>query len=280
MIAAVVVIGALATLFGFGLAYASRKLAVQVDARVEKITEILGGANCGTCGFPTCRSLAEALVNDHSLINDCKVCDEESWLAICNLLGIELGKRKQELALVACSYCSVNKFEYEGAKSCAAAALVGEGYKACKYACLGFGDCVHTCPFGAIEKRGYKFFVDFQKCIGCGACVDACPRGLIKIVDKSVTVFVRCNSHEIGKIVAEICARGCIGCKHCEKACEENAIKVENNLAVIDYERCTNCGACLDACKFGSIVSIYTTRKELICFLEDRPKMLEATGTT
>ena len=276
MIAAVIVLGMLATLFGFGLAYASGKLAVPVDARVEKIAELLGGSNCAICGFPTCRKLAEALITDHYLINNCKTCEEEAWLKICDRLGIEVGKRKQELALVACTYDSVNKFEYKGAKSCAAAALLMDGFKACKYGCLGFGDCVHACPFGAIEKRGYKFFVDYQKCIGCGACVDACPRDLIKIVDKNATVFVSCSSTDKGKIVAEICETGCIGCKQCEKVCEQNAIKVENNLARIDYERCNNCGACLEACKFGTIVSIFSTRKDSLCYLRDRPKPLEA----
>jgi electron transport complex protein RnfB len=263
MIEAVLVIGVLGILFGLGLAYASRKLAVRTDPRVEEIVELLAGGNCGTCGFPTCRKLAEAMVIDHTRINDCKVCDEESWLDICDKLGINLGKRKRELALVACSCESVDKFEYEGIKSCAAAALLGDGFKACKYACLGFGDCVHACPFGAIEKRGYNFFVDFQKCIGCGVCVDACPRGLIKIIDKNSSVFVRCSSLDPAKLVVKACKTGCTGCKQCEKVCEQKAITVTDNLAKIDYQLCNKCGACLEACKFGSIVPIFLTKEGL-----------------
>jgi electron transport complex protein RnfB len=34
----------------------------------------------------------------------------------------------------------------------------------------------------------------------------------------------------------------------CEKTCPEGAIKVENNLATIDYSKCTGCGACHDVC--------------------------------
>jgi electron transport complex protein RnfB len=265
---AVLIIGALAALFGFGLAYASRRFAVHTDTRIEQIAELLGGGNCGACGFPTCPKLAEALVKDHSLISNCKVCDENSWLKICGTLGIDITKRKKELALVACSYASADKFEYEGVKSCAAAALISGGYKACKYACLGFGDCVHACPFGAIEKVGYRFFVDFQKCIGCGACVDACPRGLIKVVDKDIPVFLRCNSLDEGKIVRKVCDHGCVACRACEKVCEAGAITVEDNLARIDYTRCTGCGACLEACKFGSIVTILPKREDLLSFVE------------
>jgi len=264
MMEAVVVIGVLGIVFGVGLAYASRKFEVHVDERVEKISELLPGANCSACGFPACMELAESVVKDHYLINNCKACAEDSWLEICDILGIELEKRKQEIALVACSSGSVDKFEYNGVNTCAAADLVMDGFKACKYACLGFGDCVHACPFGAIEKRGFQFFVDFRKCIGCSACVDACPRGLIKIVDKNAKVFVRCNSPDKGKIVAQICETGCTGCKQCEKACEKEAIKVENNLAVIDYELCDGCGSCIEACKFGTIVPIFPSEEAVI----------------
>ncbi|MDI6886282.1 MAG: RnfABCDGE type electron transport complex subunit B [archaeon] len=258
---AVAIVGILGVLFGIGLAYASKRFEVHVDPRVGSILDALPGSNCGACGFASCEDFASALVNDTSLISNCKVCVEESWLKICDTLGIEAGKRKQELALVACSLCSIDRFEYEGVKSCAAAALIGGGFKACKYACLGFGDCVKACPFGAIEKRGYQFFVDFEKCIGCGACVDACPRGLIKIVDKDAAVFVRCNSLDPGKIVAKICETGCIACKLCEKVCEQEAIRMENNLAIIDYELCNKCGACIEACKFGTIVSIVPSKE-------------------
>ncbi|MHC1610132.1 MAG: RnfABCDGE type electron transport complex subunit B [Candidatus Methanospirareceae archaeon] len=261
MIEAVAVIGFLGIVFGVGLAYASRKFEVHVDPRVGEISELLPGANCGACGFPTCRELAEAVVEDHYLINNCKACDEESWLKICDILGIELGKRKQEIALVACSCGSVDKFEYEGVRTCAAAVLIMDGFKACKYACLGFGDCVHACPFGALEKRGSQFFVDLRRCIGCGACIDACPRGLIKIVDKDAEVFVRCNSLDKGKIVGKICDSGCTGCRQCEKVCERGAIKVEDNLAVIDYELCDGCGSCMEACKRGTIVPVFHTEE-------------------
>ena len=44
------------------------------------------------------------------------------------------------------------------------------------------------------------------------------------------------------------CSVGCIGCKMCEKVCQFDAVKVEGNIAHIDPEKCTNCGACAEKC--------------------------------
>ena len=34
----------------------------------------------------------------------------------------------------------------------------------------------------------------------------------------------------------------------CEKKCPNGAIHVEDNLAVIDYDKCTSCGTCVSVC--------------------------------
>ena len=44
------------------------------------------------------------------------------------------------------------------------------------------------------------------------------------------------------------CKVGCIGCMMCTKVCPTGAITVTNNVAHIDPEKCTNCGACADKC--------------------------------
>jgi electron transfer flavoprotein alpha subunit len=53
----------------------------------------------------------------------------------------------------------------------------------------------------------------------------------------------------------------CVACKLCEKACPYDAIHVEEDVfegkrkAVIDYDKCTICGACVEACrKYGAIL--------------------------
>ena len=40
----------------------------------------------------------------------------------------------------------------------------------------------------------------------------------------------------------------CIACRKCEKECPHDAIHVVEMLAVVDYEKCTGCGICVDVC--------------------------------
>ena len=49
--------------FGTVLAVAQRFLKVDEDPRIEATNELLPGTNCGACGEPGCRGLAEKLVD-------------------------------------------------------------------------------------------------------------------------------------------------------------------------------------------------------------------------
>ncbi len=44
------------------------------------------------------------------------------------------------------------------------------------------------------------------------------------------------------------CVYGCLGFGDCAAACTYDAIKVENGLAVVDYDKCVGCSACVKAC--------------------------------
>jgi electron transport complex protein RnfB len=242
--------------FGVGLAFASKKLVVRVDERIAKITDLLPGANCGACGFSGCSSFASSLTADPSTINRCALCDVSARKSIGGILGVEMKEEKPRVAVVACTYGSGDKFEYEGVGTCAAASLLMGGFKECKHACLGLGDCLLACPFDAITLKDHMVFVDRDKCTGCGSCLNACPRCIIKLVDRDAKVFVACNSLEAGKVVAKMCKTGCVACRLCEKQCRLNAIEIENNLAVIDHSICNGCGACVEACGRNAIVRL------------------------
>ena len=82
-------------------------------------------------------------------------------------------------------------------------------------------------------------YINPALCIGCGKCAKACPNQLIDIIPANVPVYVTCGNREKGAMTRKRCKVGCIGCKKCEKVCEAGAITVENNLAKIDYTKCT-----------------------------------------
>ena len=73
-------------------------------------------------------------------------------------------------------------------------------------------------------------------------------KNLIELVPYEAKHLVQCSSKEKGKDVMAVCSTGCIGCRMCQKVCPADAIVVENNLAWIDPEKCTNCGACVEKC--------------------------------
>ena len=52
---------------GLVLAVAAIILHVPVDERVEAVTEVLPGANCGACGFAGCDDYANALAENPEL---------------------------------------------------------------------------------------------------------------------------------------------------------------------------------------------------------------------
>jgi ferredoxin len=47
--------------------------------------------------------------------------------------------------------------------------------------CEGCGDCVDSCPTGAIEIKESKAMIDTEQCADCAACVDSCPTHAIEM---------------------------------------------------------------------------------------------------
>jgi len=253
----VLTLGILGLLFGIGLAVASRRFHVDVDPRFEKISALLPGSNCGSCGKAGCFGFAESLLTSEGDIDKCRVAGLANKESIAQILGRKLEKRSKLTARLRCNGGTKvkDKFIYAQIQDCAAANLVMGGQKECVFGCLGFGNCQRVCPFDAIRMSKERLpVIDDDKCKACGKCVIACPKKLFVLSPVDSPVYVACSSHYGGKDVRAVCPVGCISCKLCEKSCPCGAIQVIDNLARIDYKKCTSCGKCVDACPRKTIV--------------------------
>lgn len=252
-LAVVAIVGILA---GVILALASHFMHVPVDETTVKIRECLPGANCGACGYAGCDEYANALTEGGVAGNLCIPGGVTAINEIADILGVEAGEIVSKTAVVGCNgKCDIaeKKAEVDGIPTCTANSMLYGGPKACVFGCIGCGDCASACPSDAIDFVDGIAVVDKELCTGCGACTKACPKNVIKLIPKSAKVFNFCNSKDKGAVARKACKSACIGCKKCEIKCESGAIKVENNLAVIDYEKCTSCGICAENCPTKSL---------------------------
>ena len=244
---------------GILLTVASKVFEVRVDERIEKINDALPQVNCGSCGFSGCSDYAEAIISKGARCDMCRPGGEKTAKEIAKIMGVDVTVSEPEVAFVRCHgdcHITPHKYLFGGVQSCAACNRFYSGSKTCTSGCLGYGDCAHVCPQGAISIIDRIAKVDKSKCIGCGLCVDACPNGLIVVRKISQSVDVTCSSKDSARVTKSLCEGGCVGCKLCEKNCEKGAIHIVDNHAVIDYDKCDNCGKCADVCKIGSVMRL------------------------
>jgi Na+-translocating ferredoxin:NAD+ oxidoreductase RNF subunit RnfB len=250
-------IGGLSLLFGALLGFSVKKFAVKADPKAERIKSILPGINCGGCGFPSCIVFAEATAKKEAGYRGCPAGGVNTATEIAKIMETEAAVASRKTAFIKCNGkedCVKRNYIYDGPKSCVAASqLATGGNKSCSYSCIGHASCKNACPFNAIIIRDSIAEVDEVKCTACGLCVSVCPKNLIEIVPVKSKVRVVCNSRDRGKVVRVNCRAGCIECKLCQKACPGDAVTVENNIAHIDYAKCTMCLACVDKCPTKAI---------------------------
>jgi len=253
IITPVLIVTLIGLVLGLGLALASKFMAVPTDEKEAQIRECLPGANCGACGYTGCDGYATAIANGESQPDKCAPGGENTAKALSKILGVEIAAAPK-VAFVACQKNSKEKYEYTGKPSCLSASLIHGGPLECQFGCIGLGDCVAACAFNAIGIQDGKVVVCEDLCSGCGSCAAVCPKSIIKIVPKAQKTRVLCSNCHKGPNVVKVCTTSCIACGMCVKACENDAITLENNVAVINYEKCTNCGKCKDACKRKAII--------------------------
>lgn len=257
---AFLVVGVIGLLAGLLIAVMSRFFGVEEDQTVKAVRACLPGVNCGACGYKGCDDYAVAVAEGKAKPNLCVPGAESTAEELGALLGIEVEPPKDVVAFVHCNgncEATTKKTEYVGVTSCKAAAMLYGGPDACRYGCMGLGDCATACPANAICMKDGIAHVDTSRCLGCGLCESICPKKVISMVPQETVVVVMCNSKDKGADARKACKNACIGCMKCVKTCPHEAITVTNNLAKIDYTKCVGCGACAASCPTGSLKQVF-----------------------
>lgn len=247
--------------FAVILLIASEKLKVQQDEKVEKVLAALPNINCGACGYAGCQEYAKAVVADPTLLGRCFPGGQKTMHEVAAILNLQISSDSHapKRPIVHCRAHTDDKTyyaKYQGIPTCISAnALVN--VQACKFGCLGFGDCVAACKFNALAVVDGLATVNYKKCTGCGACAKACPRNLIEMVSFTFEnmMTVACRNRENGKAARAMCKVGCIACGLCAK--QTDLFTVEDNLAMLDYSKYQPSGqteTALNKCPTGVIV--------------------------
>jgi Na+-translocating ferredoxin:NAD+ oxidoreductase RNF subunit RnfB len=237
---------AVAILTGLGLVFASilalayKKLKVYEDPRIDRVEDMLPGANCGACGMPGCRAFAEQVVDGQLNPAKCTVSAALEIDRIASYLGVEVSEEEKRVARVLCAGGKKeahNRASYEGGlRSCRGEAVVAGGTKACNWGCLGLGDCADVCDFDAIIMSDDALpVVDPEKCTACGDCVDICPKGLFELMPVSQQLIVECKSELEGDLATDRCSVACNACGRCVADAAPGLIEITSGYAQIDY---------------------------------------------
>ena len=167
----VAILTVLGLLLALILFWVARRFRVEEDPRIDEVEKAMPGANCGGCGFAGCRAFADAAVKAPNLDNHyCPVGGDEVMQKVASILGLTVEKKAPQVAVVRCNgSCTARPRtnEYDGVRSCRVKAALYSGDTACSYGCVGCGDCVEACRFGALSmdpETGLPV-VDEAKCL-------------------------------------------------------------------------------------------------------------------
>jgi len=263
VLTSIIVLTIIALVSALLLYFLLQKFKVIEDPRIDKVQEILPGANCGGCGSAGCRNFAERCVKASTLDGlYCPVGGAQTMTQVGSILGMEVKEEAPMVAVVKCQTICNNRpvtSKYDGALNCHISQTIFTGESTCPFSCLGYGDCTLVCQFDAlhINPDTGSVVVDTDKCTGCASCVKACPKHILELRKKwpkNRQIYIKCTNEDKGGIARKDCTNACIGCSKCVKECPFDAITVTNNLAHIDTLKCRLCRKCVKVCPTGAIV--------------------------
>ena len=137
---AILVLGAMAALFGALLGFASVRFKVEGDPLAEQLDALLPQTQCGQCGYPGCKPYAEAVANGEA-INKCAPGGEDTIKKIADLMVAFI----IEEDCIGCTKCI---------QACPVDAIIGttkQMHTIIADECTGCDLCVAPCPVDCIE---------------------------------------------------------------------------------------------------------------------------------
>ena len=203
---------------------------------------------CDGCGEAGCGGFARALVRGGSE-GPADTAENAQETSCESGVGAAASRRLDLKALIRCGGSRVSlQYRYSGAPSCRSAATMAVRPKECRNACLGFGDCVPSCPSHAIRIENGIARVDASRCDGCAECLASCPLGLVALIPVERGLEILCKEPR-GPSEEWTCPQGCTLCGRCIEACPEAALeRAEGGMPQWIEDRCNGCGECVQAC--------------------------------
>lgn len=241
ILGSVAILGGVATVFGAAISVVNNRFRVWEDPRIDGVRDLLPGADCGACGQAGCRAFAEAVISGGIEPAQCTVMGSDERDDVAAFLGIDAGSADRRVARLLCAGgrdVAPYRADYRGIESCAAAAAVTGGGKACTWGCLGYADCATSCDFDAITMSQFHLpVVDADKCTACNDCVEACPLDLFVLMPQETHLLVQCKSLLSGEAAEAACSVACNACGRCAMDAEDGLISMVDGLAVVNYDR-------------------------------------------